>query len=236
MVLLRFSLPAILTLLLLTAGNGLAQDADSLEADSADAGLDSLSRTVGIYNLLGLNQHIGFNGFSFSFSFIRQAYGINTGNDNIHTFGAGISGDVLTGLRFIHLIPECRYWRFSENEIKGFLGKSTYQDISLTFNTVLISPRFTHRRVRVYAGVGPSLHFTIMSYYAWVYDEDVGDYERLKHWKTNPNFRNGLGIISGLELPLTGTISFIVTGHYKRTYEWDKLNRVYYAFSLGLAI
>jgi hypothetical protein len=208
------------------------------EVDSADNQSDSLSSKVGVYNLLGLNQHIGFNGISFFLSFVKQSFAKDTRLPYVHTFGFGFSGDVLTGLSFIHLIPLFQYWSYSEISAGGIIAKQTYRDIGLAFNSVLISPRLTDRKARIFAGVGPSLHFTLNSYY--VRDEEVdmapGEEVPLQHWKTIPDFKNGFGLIGGMELPLTGTISFLLIGTYKRTYRWDELNRIFYSISMGLAI
>jgi len=191
---------------------------------------DTVSANSSKYELIGLNEHIGFNGLSLFFSFVKQIHAENTTKPKAHTFGAGISGDVLTGLSFIHLIPVFQYWQYSEKlDIVLISGDSikrqTYRDISLSFNSVLFSPRFSNRKARLFLGGGPSLHLTILS-----------QYNEYNNAITMPSFKNGIGIIGGLELPLSGIISFLLTGTYKQTYDWNNLYRKYFTISMGLAV
>ncbi|MFH0922188.1 MAG: hypothetical protein V1913_17730 [Fibrobacterota bacterium] len=190
---------------------------DTTEADSA---ADSLA-----YELIGLNEHIGVNGLSFSVSFVAQTYGRGTVTPSTRTFGAGVSGDILTGLSFIHLVPVLHYWGYGEKVSLGPVVRRAYRDASLSFNAVFMTPRFTARKLRLYGGGGPSIHITISSEYD----------EKDNAWSV-PAFKNGLGGLVGLELPLNGMVSFLATGSYKQIYDWSELSRRIFVLSLGISI
>jgi hypothetical protein len=106
--------------------------------DSARVSRDSVAKAF-----IGLNEHIGPNAVAFFGSLIWQTYGVNTRLSQTYTFGAGLSGDVLTGLPFLHLVPQLQYWSYSENSIQGVFNRQTYRDVSLAFNAVIVSQRMT---------------------------------------------------------------------------------------------
>jgi hypothetical protein len=177
------------------------------------------------YEFLDLNQHIGANGVSLFFMGVGQRYGVNTGLPKTHTFGAGLSGDVLTGVSFIHLVPILAYWSYSEKIHLGPFVRQAYRDASLSFNAVFMSPRLTSRKFRFYAGGGPSLHLTLFTHY-----------DDLNYSETTPGFKNGLGALAGFELPLSGMVTFVVNTAYKQTYDWSTLYRRFFLFSIGFAV
>ncbi len=180
---------------------------------------------VSQYDFLGLNEHIGPNGVSLFFSFVGQTYAKNTNLPNAHTFGAGLSGDILTGLSFIHLVPMLQYWSYSEKIAFGPFVSQTYRDASLSFNAVFMTQRFTKRKIRLYGGGGPSFHLSISSQYT-----ETGLSE------TTPGFRTGIGALGGVELPLNGMVSFLITGIYKQTYDWNIPYRRFFMISFGFAV
>jgi hypothetical protein len=186
---------------------------------------DTAAADKGGYNLIGLNEHFGFNGFSLFLSFVKQTYGKDTFQPNTHTFGLGVSGDVLTGVSFIHLIPYLQYFSYSESFTQGFIARQTTRDAGLAFTSVLVSPRLTYRKARAFFGGGPSLHLNLLSQF----DED-------NYSKTTPSFKNGIGLIAGGELPLTSNVSFMLLITYRHTYDWNVLYRRMFSVSAGLAI
>jgi len=215
-----------------TADTSLARTADTSGAedeedgeDSVEVNADSLSALRTAYDLTGLSQHIGSNGLTLFFSFVKQFDGLNTTLPDVHSFGAGFSGDVLTGLSFVHLIPTFHYWSYSEQVQTGYVEGQTYRDVAVAFHSVLVTPRLSARKARAFLGAGPSLHLMLIT-------QDLG----AGLTNTASNFNNGFSILAGAELPLTGAFSFVSTAVYKQTYDWSKLDRRYLMVSIGLAM
>ena len=207
-----------------TADTSGAEDEED-EEDSVEINADSLSALRTAYDLTGLSQHIGSNGLTLFFSFVKQFDGRNTTLPTVHSFGAGFSGDVLTGLSFVHLIPTFHYWSYSENVQTVFVEGQTYRDVAVAFHSVLVTPRLSARKARAFLGAGPSLHLMLIT-------QDLG----AGLTNTASNFNNGFSILAGAELPLTGAFSFVSTAVYKQTYDWSKLDRRYLMVSIGLAM
>jgi hypothetical protein len=223
-------LPLVLLALLLLTLCPMAQDStdnddEEDDEDTLEINADSLASVRTAYDLTGLSQHIGANGLTIFGSFIKQFDGRNTTLPGVHSFGAGFSGDVLTGLSFIHLIPTFHYWSYSEEWYIGYQMGKTYRDVGMAFHTALITPRLTARKARLFLGAGPSMHLAIISQ----------SYEG-EQISSSPYFKNGFSLLTGLELPLTGTFSFIATAAYKQTYDWSRLDRQYLMISLGVAM
>lgn len=176
-------------------------------------------------DFMRLNEHIGPNGLTIQISFIRQTWGRTEALSGIRALGGGLSGDILTGVPFLHLLPAFQYWSFTDDQSLGPITHSTWRDAGLSFNAVFITRRLSARRYRLFAGGGPSLHLTILSHYD---DRD--------NVQTIPDFKNGIGALGGFELPLTPLVSFVATGTLKRSFEWDRLYRTFFSISAGLAI
>lgn len=177
------------------------------------------------YEFLGLNEHIGPNGVALLFSFVNQVYAGNTSIQKARSFGTVLSGDILTGLSFIHLIPALHYWSYSENVTTGFLTKQTYRDAGLSMHAVFMSPRLTKRKFRFYGGGGPSFHLSMLTQ-----SDDAGNSE------TTPGFKNGFSLLGGAEFPLNGVTTFITNVMYKQIYDWSTPYRNYFFFSVGFAV
>ncbi|OGJ90230.1 MAG: hypothetical protein A2487_15375 [Candidatus Raymondbacteria bacterium RifOxyC12_full_50_8] len=206
-------------LLLLCAVPGFCQYYDA--EDSADiARIDTVARELQM-----LNAHVGNYGVTGFLSFVKQQYGKDTQEPRAYTFGLGLSGDILTGLSFIHLIPLFQYWSYSEDPLRLFVDEQINRDVSISFMSALMTPRFSRRHVRVFCGLGPSLHLSIVSLYS-----------EGRHMDSNIFFTSGIGGIAGVELPLTPEVSFIATAQYKRAYYWNTLQRVFFILSVGLAV
>jgi hypothetical protein len=200
-------------------------------ADSAKASADSVS-----YDFMGLNEHIGPNAVAFFGSLITQTYGVNTAQPHTYTFGFGLSGDILTGLPFVHLVPQLQYWSYSENSGQGFFNRQTFRDVGLAFNAAFVSHRMTKRNFRFFAGGGPSLHLSILSLYHDRLPLGADSLPDDNYTKTTPSFKNGIGAVGGIELPLNGMFTFLVTVGYRQTYDWSTLYRRFFIFSVGLAV
>jgi len=185
---------------------------------------DSAARIM-TYQFIHMNEHIGTNGLTLSGLFIAQQYNRYQDDPKLHTFGFGISGDILTGLPFIHLMPVFQYWSFTDSKSFGLITHSVSRDAGLAFNAVFLTSRLTPRMFRLFAGGGPSLHLTLLS-----------EYDATNQTKITPGFRNGFSLLGGIELPLSNLLSFVVTGTYKQTYDWDLLYRKFLVLSVGLAI
>lgn len=186
---------------------------------------DTAAARVTADDFMRLNEHIGPNGMSLFLSFVGQTWSRSSALPGAHAIGGGLSGDILTGVAFLHLLPSFQYWSYTEDQAIGPVTHSTWRDAGLSFNAVFMTRRLTARRFRLFAGGGPSLHLTILSRY--------DDFDNVE---TIPDFKNGIGAIGGFELPLTPLFSFIATGTYKRCFEWDKLYRTFFSISAGLAI
>ena len=200
-------------------------------ADSARAEAKSVS-----YDFMGLNEHIGPNAVAFFGSMIAQTYGVNTTLPQTYTFGFGLSGDVLTGLPFVHLVPQLQYWSYSEKTGQEFFNRQTFRDLGLSFNALFMSRRMTKRNFRVFAGGGPSLHLSILSLYHDRLPMAADSLPDDNYTRTTPSFKNGIGALAGAELPLNGMITFLVTVAYRQTYDWSTLYRRFFIFSVGLAV
>jgi hypothetical protein len=100
--------------------------------------------------------------------------------------------------------------------------------MSFHFNAAFISGRFTREAVRVFGGIGPSMHIDIQSVTEII--------NTLKYGETTSGVRNGLGAFAGVEWPFSVYATLLFTGSYVRTFDWDRLDRVIVSFSLGVAI
>ncbi|MBL8024986.1 MAG: hypothetical protein JNL74_01170 [Fibrobacteres bacterium] len=176
-------------------------------------------------------ERVGRNGFAVNLHFVNQY--VNGGKeDQRNTAGISLSGDVLTGVPYIHLFPEIKYWsyRFTEKYFDRFERSIEFKDreISFQFNTAFVSGRLSSEMIRIFAGVGPSMHIEIQSV-----EEEVGS---VLYGETTSGVRSGIGIFAGVEWPLSIYATLIFKGSYIQTYDWDKLDRKFMTFSIGAGI
>jgi hypothetical protein len=209
----------------------LSSNAQSFFADSVTlVMLDSTKKETEKYLKKG-SERIGRNGFALHGLYINQAVSDGT-NDSRNTVGLGISGDVLTGVPYIHLMPIMKYWNYSSTKFLGDSARRTLfitdHEMSFHFNAAFITGRFTNEALRVFGGVGPSMHIDIQSVYEIV--------NTVKFGETTPGVRNGLGAFAGIEWPFSVYATLLFTGSYVRTYDWNLLDKILFSLSIGLAI
>jgi len=196
------------------------------EENEGEINEDSLKALATAYDLIGLNQHIGVNGISLFVAVVQQFQGRFTSEPKARSFGAGLTGDILTGLSFVHLVPMMTFWTYSEEFTN--LIEQRYSDASLGFNAVLLTPRMGSRRFRFFTGAGPSFHLSIIL-------QRLTDEGQNGKTYTTSSFQNGVGFIGGFELPLTNTFTFTTFLLYRALYDWDVPYRRYLMLSTGIA-
>jgi len=192
--------------------------------------IDSTKKVTEKYLKKG-TERIGQNGFALNIHYINQI--ANRGiEDNRKTAGISISGDVLTGVPYIHLLPEVRYWSYSfkEKYVDDVERSVDFvnREACFQFNAAFLSGRVSRQMVRFFAGAGPSMHIHIQSV-----EESVGS---VLYGETTSGVRSGIGLFAGAEWPILIYATLIFKGSYIQTYDWDKLDRKLLSFSLGAGI
>jgi hypothetical protein len=200
-------------------------------ADSTSVEKPDTTKKETIKYLKQGSERIGSNGFAVHALYVNQY--VNDGKrENVSTGGIALSGDILTGVPYIHLFPTMKYWKNSStiviNDTTSRLLDINNHELSLHFNAAFITSRFTSESIRLFAGLGPSMHIDIQSVYETI--------NTVKFGETTSGVRNGLGVFAGFEWPFSVYSTLLITGSYVRTFDWDRLDRVILSFSIGLAI
>ncbi len=190
-------------------------------------------KIVTVQNLKMGGERFGNNGFGISMLLVDRFLG-NSSNGSF-AFGSAISGDILTGVPYIHITPRISYWNLVETLSFRDTTSSTERivtvsdhEIGVNFHVSLVSDRFSKESVRLFTGMGPSMHIGVQNTREVI--------NTIPYGRTISGVKHGLGVMGGVEWPFSIFASLIMSLSYEWIYDWDRLDKKLLILSVGIAI